>query len=615
MKKKILLMLVIISVLCLLLALSVSATRVEDYNDTFTLQSAGQIVHYQKWFYNEGKSYVRKGYTDNITITFIDEEGQPLTEVAMWEYDEEEGKYYSLVWYISDYELFWEDQTYSDSNVGEQTYPKYTSATYTLSKARAVDLRYVTSSINRSHDVWVDADGNKITKTLEALRAIYHTNGTPDDTSDDIRLQHSQGIGRDTDNYGYFGYDAQFAATGNKIVVGNFRDCDFQSDIEGNYGTSNTWSRADNIQCLWYPDTMVYMYTGVGPVYEVDVGEGMEIIDCQILRDNKRVKEFIIPNSTLYICHEAFRGSDLTKLTIGEGLFSHGNEPYLYTGGADIVVMSKNLLNSAYTGTLRNLLANNAATILFDGTKAEAEALVAKIQSGNSSYNTVAYYDYNTTTERESKNGLAIFYNYNRCEAFFRGQHANGVVKEFANGPLANGTCTEGCTRVGCGISVTTDIPAVFVNPGFSVPEFEGKKVILQEYGINYTSLELYNSLYEDKIIGFGVLAGTKAKLGDVTEIFGADGKVCVDGVAYVSVSERAEKYDLFQMKVAGLEGSDDTNGAYADLALYCCGYYLTSNGETTDSFYMNEGVATATLPTAVSYNSVVASKKESEEK
>ena len=610
MKKKLVLMLAIISVLCLLFALSVSAARVENYNDTYTLRSEGTIVHYQKWYYNEGKSMVRKSYTDSITITFIDEDGNTLTDVAMWEYDEEDGKYYSLVWYISDYELFWEDQTYSDSNVGDQTYPKYTSATYTLSKVRAVDLRYVTSSINKTHNAWVDADGNKITKTLEALRAIYHTNGTPDDTSDDIRLQHSQGIGRDNDNYGYFGYDAQFAATGNKIVVGNFRDCDFQSDIDGNYGTSNTWSRADNIQCLWYPDTMIYMYAGVGPVCEVDVGEGMEIIDCQILRDNKRVKELIIPNSTLYICHEAFRGSDLTKLTIGEGLFSHGDQPYLYTGGADIVVMSKNLLNSAYTGTLRNLLANSAATILFDGTKAEAEALVAKIQSGNSSYNTVAYYDYNTTTERESKNGLAIFYNYNRCDAFYRGQHANGVVKEFANGPLATGTCTEGCTREGCDSCTVTDIPAVFTATGYSHKIYGDKNAIVQTFTVNKDSLAIYNEV-EEKIVGYGLVAATELGLDGSTEIFDNDGNVNTNKAGVVNISAREENFDVFEIKVNGLEGTytnPETSEAtsLADIKVYCCGYCLVQIGGTVASYYASNGVVTETLSGATSYNELI---------
>ncbi|MBQ7761872.1 MAG: hypothetical protein IJ400_07550 [Clostridia bacterium] len=610
MKKKIVLMLSIISVLCVLLALSVSATRVEDYDDTFTLRDSSSIVHYQKWFYTaDSTKYVRKGYTDTVTLSYVDENGNPITEVAMWEYDEEDGKYYSLVWYISDYELTWEDQTYTDDNVGTQTYPKYTAAKYTLSKVRAVDLRYYTyDGTRKCSDVpsWTE------NRTLKVLEGIYLPAGDPNDTADDIKLQDAVGIGRDSDNYGYVGYDAQFAATGNKIVVGNFRDCDFQCDMEGNYGTSNTWSRADNLQCLWYPDTMLHIVGGIGSVSEVDFGDGMEIIACQILRENKRVKEIVIPNSVLYLNNESFRGSDLTKLTIGENLITcPGNNAYLYTGGADVLVISKNLLNT-YVKSISELIANKSATIYFDGNLEQATALMERIISENSStYNgKITLVDYKVTQERGDVSNVCLFYNYNRCEAFYRGQHVIGVVKEFANGPLATGTCVEGCTREGCDNSTTTDIPAVFVNPGFSVPEVGDSKVILQTIAVNYDSLELYNSLYDNKIVSYGVLAGTQKKLGEVTELFDASGNVIVDGAAVANISERSEKYDLFQMKISGLEGSDEVNGAYADLALYCCGYYLTSDGTTTDSYYVSEGAITEVLPTAVSYNTVVASKK-----
>lgn len=306
MKKRLFIFVMMVVMLCTVFAISASA-RTEDYSDTFTLKNSANIVHYEKWYYTNGSSsFVRKAYTDAVTLSFIDADGNPLTEVPMWEYDEEDGRYYSLVWYISDYELTWQDAVYEDANVGKQTYPKYTSAVYTLSPVRAVDLRYVVNQYNTTHDAWKDADGNKITYSLKSLKGIYHTNGTPDDTSDDIRLQHAQGIGRDNDNYGYFGYDAQFEATGNKIVVGNFRDCDFQRDEEGNYGTANTFSRADNLQCIWLPDTVKYWVGGgLSSCSEIDVGDGIEIIACQILRDNKKylLLEFLTVVYTLTTRH------------------------------------------------------------------------------------------------------------------------------------------------------------------------------------------------------------------------------------------------------------------------------------------------------------------------
>ncbi|MBQ8146059.1 MAG: hypothetical protein IJ039_04690, partial [Clostridia bacterium] len=445
MKKKLILMLSMLALLVSVLAISVSAARVENYDDTFTLQNTVSIVHYQKWYYNDNKNYVRKAYTDTVTVSFFDEDGNLLTEVAMWEYDEEEGKYYSLVWYISDYELFWENQTYTDANVGDQTYPKYTNANYTLTSVRALDLRYYTYNSNRSNSSIASWKENK---SLKALEGIYlDVNNTPDDTTDDLKLQDAVGIGRDSDNYDYVGYDAQFAATGNKIVVGNFRDCDFQCDMEANYGTANTWSRADNLQCLWYPDTMLHIVGGIGSVYEVDLGDGMEIIACQILRENKRVKEIKIPNSVLYLNNEAFRGSDLTTLIVGEGLMVHGSEPFKFTGGADNLYLSKNILSESFTSSIVNLVANNGANIYFDGDSVQAAALMERIVQESSSYSgKITLVNYKEQSTRGDLKNVVIFYNYNTCDAFYSSQHKwtgeKVIVENYFEDILVGDSCT-----------------------------------------------------------------------------------------------------------------------------------------------------------------------------
>ena len=505
MKKKLLLVISMVAVLACLFAISISAARVEDYDDTYTLQSGSQIYHYEKWLYNEGKSAVRKTCIDTITVSFFDVAGNPLTEVAMWEYDEAEGRYYSLVWFISDYELFWEDQTHTDGNVGTQTYPKYTHANYTLTPVRALDLRYLThqyGSVCSSIPSW------KESKTLKALEGIYYdVNNTPNDTSDDLKLQDAVGIGRDNDNYGYFGYDAQFAATGNKIVVANFRDCDFQRDVLGNYGTANTWSRADNLQCLWYPDTMLFIEAGIGPVYEVDFGDGMEIIACQILRDNKRIKEVKIPNSVLYLNNEAFRGSDLTTLIIGEGLMVHGNDPFLYTGGSDNIYLSKNIITEQFTSSIPKLVASHSANIFFDGNAAEAAALMEKIIAQDGNYNgKITLVDYNTQADRGSLKNVVIFYNYNRCDAFYNGQHVGEekILVDSEKGYFAEIEFATVCNRC-ANKTVNSTIPAILESKGYSACTFGEGLSITQGYWVNTTAMEAYKVYAPD--FAFGVLA------------------------------------------------------------------------------------------------------------
>lgn len=597
MKKKIILTLAVVIALVTLLAIGVSAARVEDYDAKFTLRDQANIVHYEKWYYNENKNYVRQGYTDTVTVSFIDENGNPLTEVAMWEYDETEDKYYSLVWYISDYKLTWEDKIYTDANVGDQTYPKYTAALYTLSKVRAVDLRYVFNQYNTTHDAWKDADGNKITYSLKSLKGIYLTNGT-EDTSDDLRLQHAQGIGRDNDNYGYVGYDAQFAATGNKIVVGNFRDCDFERDEEGNYGTANTWSRADNLQCLWYPDTVKYICAGIGPVYEVDLGDGMEIIACQVLRDNKKVKEFKVPSTCLFINNEAFRGTDLTKLILSESLALHGSAPFLYTGTSDIVVVSKNTINST-TANITNFLGGKDAkqTIYTDGSLIDATKLQEKLIATNATFGNsgrIVLYDYNTTQQRaDSDKYTVIFYNYNRCEAFYNAQH--DLVSEAGN------TCCGICSRCGetemlenlehtyewifnggkdvsfvaeitaehvckwCKTLENAETIAIIVSTDGYSTEDNGTGVY-QLTKVNKAALNRYAELSE-QTFDYGIFAGIAAEDEGTPLTLDENGNAtAVDTKNTVFASFTGTEYTYLQIKVTGLN---------KDASIYCGAYLI----------------------------------------
>ena len=594
--------------LCAIFAISASA-RIEDYNDTFTLKNSANIVHYEKWYYtNNSSSFVRKAYTDTVTLSFIDEDGNPLTQVPMWEYDAEKGKYYSLVWYISDYKLTWEDAVYEDANVGQQTYPKYTSAVYTLSPVRAVDLRFVFNQYNTTHNSWVDADGNKITYSLKSLKGIYHANGTPDDTSDDIRLHHAQGIGRDNDNYGYWGYDAQFEATGNKIVVGNFRDCDFQRDEEGNYGTSNTFSRADNLQCIWLPDTVKYWVGGgFSSCSEIDLGDGIEIIACQILRDNKKISTFRIPNSCIYVNNEAFRNSGLETLTIGENLVSvGGGSIYQDTNRAITYYLSKNILTkytySKLVGGIMN--GNTGATIYFDGDFDDATALQSKMISNNSNFNSkITLVDYKTTTERGDLKNTVIFYNYNRCDAFYYGyhaivddkdcttadnctrecgievpkgnsSHANSEVLTYANGFDKDGLFCIACQNAGCEVKVEEIKDPIFIAKGYSTND--DKNALNGGFTVDLDALAFYTA--KNGELSYGIVIANAKSFGGKS-FFDENNDVNSDKSLKVEIDSQ---YSMFDCEI----NFGSVNAGAVELII--CAYII--DGENVSFIQYNSG-------------------------
>ncbi|MBQ7906428.1 MAG: hypothetical protein IJ309_00480 [Clostridia bacterium] len=577
MKKRILLVLSMVAILACVLAISVSAARVEDYNDTYTLVGTTNIQQLFRRYTTE-TAYSTEWYTDTITVKFVDENGNEIAEVPLWEYDETECKYYSLIWYISNWEFTTEKEDVTYSEVTTQR-DKYISAVYTLSSARAVDLRFDTSySENKSFSTSSVGYDYSLTVSKPLWGIYYDVNSTPDDTTDDLILQRSTGMGRDKNDYGNIGFEAQFASIGNKIVVANFRDCtgeDFDADCTGNYSTKTTWYLATNLQCLHYHDGFKYMVGGIGPAYEIDLGEGIEVINCQLLRDNKRVKSVVLPNSLIYLGGESFRGSVVKTIVIGEGLlYAPSNVCQWKDGGFENMYVSKNILTK-YLGYVTKHENNgssllnpaSSANIYFDGNLEEATALMNKMISENSSWKESSFTlcDYNEITERGDLKNTVIFYNYNRCDAFYRGQHTETgeYTKTWAGEKfLSQCAITSDCTVCKMSNLVETLAPLFYSN-GYSSSEGADSVAMMQSFGINFEVLGSYKTYYGD--IKFGLVAaynGSGSGFDNTSgQLVTSAGVAINNKVAIVDFTERG--YDLFEMKIAGITSEHQNKEFY----------------------------------------------------
>ena len=599
MKKKLLLIASMVLFLVCLLALSANAARVEDYDATFTLNESTTISQLFRRYTSE-TAYNTAWYYDNVPVQFLDENGNELKEVPMWEYDEEEGRYYSLVWYISErtFTKEKEDVTYNDVTTQRD---KYLSAVYTLKSVRAVDLRFDTSySENRSFKTSLVGYDYELSISKPLWGIFLDVNNTPNDTTDDLKLQGSTGMGRDNNDYGNIGYEAQADSIGNRIVVANFRDCDgddFDADCTGNYGTKTTWYLADNLQCLWYHDGFKYMVGNIGGCYEIDLGDGIEVIACQLLRDNKRIKSLVLPNSLIYMNSEFFRGSVAETLVVGEGLLYAPTNVRLWGGPIKTYYISKNILNmqgyiAKYEGNGSPLL-NSGSDMFFAGSLEEATSLMTRMISENSGYDgKITLVDYNTQQTRGDLKNTVIFYNYNRCDAFYRGVHDTQAI---------NG-CQEKCSRCETiTLSATPDHANVFTQTfagtrffssvnlssvcedcetvefdetlsapfnwvGYSAKTFGDAKGFGQQYVINQSALTRYMEIMASQgvTVTYGVVAAGTSSAGQPLEI--VDG-VVTDKAGAESICFNQIKYDAFFMNITGI---DDAN---LDANLVCCAY------------------------------------------
>ena len=597
MKKKLLLFFTLVVVVCCIFAISISAQ--ENYGAEYTLSNKTTLIQYNSFNYTNGENQVTANATnkDEVTITFLDENGNTITSVPMWEYDEEDGKYYGLVWYIKDYELTYvmaDQYVWAQANgkwgnqydtEGDQR-RKYTAVTYTLAKVRAVDLTYEFSTDKKTYSYTNNNHENctwtwsKNGQSFTALKQIYL------DAEKTIKLQAPVGVGQGSKPNGYEGYEAQFEATGNKIVVANLKDLSFQTHYTDS-SSKSLWTLATNLQCLWYPDTVVHLASGVGTYVREIEFEGLEVIGCQMFRDNKYITEFRVPNKCEYVCDETFRETGIKIIRYGESVKIVANAA-LSGITPTTYYLTTNFISDSYLTGFTNttwgygyIINSNKATVYFAGTKDEAEELWAKISADNSNYTEVYYYDYNSVTERETTTGMAIFYNYNKCDALYSGEHIEKTVDnnecfiadctrcDIENLYVGNesthiyskaitygnydkaGVKATTCKNAGCTYCVEEEAKPLFFCNGYSVPE-NNRIAVSVSYTIDKNAIIEYKTVNAD--FEYGVFAVLESKIG-TNDIIKQDGTLTTSSVC---ANLTGEPLTAVTLKIVGFTTESD---------------------------------------------------------
>ena len=609
-------------VLCLLMfAGTVSAASVgEGYNAEYVLENKTTLIHYGQFNYTNGEDQVVSNAEnkDAVNITFVDVDGNVLTKVPMWEYDQEDGKYYSLVWYIVEQELSytWADQyVWANANgkwgnqydtEGDQR-KKYTDVVYTIDSVRAVDLTYEYGTTQKSYTYnnknhancsWTWARNGAEFKTL---KTIYL------DAEKTQKLQAPVGVGQGNKPNGYEGYEAQMEATGNRIIVANLKDLDFQTHYTDSSNKS-LWTLATNLQCIWYPDTVVHVNSTIGANVREVVFEGLEVIGCQLFRENKYITEFRVPNKCEYICDETFRETNIKTLTYGESVKIVANAALSGTSPTTYY-LSKNIVSSNYLTGYTNvtwgygyIINSNKATIYLVGDLSDAELLWTKMSQDNTSYTEVHYYDYNKVKVREGSTGIAIFYNYNRCDAFYESTHAPS--DEIHGGFLGQAFASEYKIYTECGRECGTEnvietIGQLIHLKGYSTSEIPGNKAMMHSFVVDKTLVSKYQEHFAD--LKFGVLAvGENTSSPFNGSLIDAQGNKAHEKIAMSEFTNR--DFDEIEIKVGGIDG-------YEDRDLYFCGYVI--GGE---SVYYIQNDTVATKATTITYTQVCTIVAEKEE-
>ncbi len=223
-----------------------------------------------------------------------------------------------------------------------------------------------------------------------------------------------------------------------------------------------------------------------------------------------------------------------------------------------------------------------------------------------------------------SPEAWTIVYDYNKCNAFYNGEHENdispcvincdrcktyGVAKENPVHRLDSkvkytsytekGLYIVGCTNEGCSHAITEEMPALFACLGYSAPE-NGDGGITLGFLVNNEAVAEYEEM-TDKVVNYGVFAVSGKKLGD-NEIFGEDGTAAGGVLSF----EITTSFEAFEIKIDGFK-TDDQKEAMLAIGAYV---KVTEGEEVTYSYLQESAPADGENYHFTSYNGVLNSLK-----
>ncbi len=252
-------------------------------------------------------------------------------------------------------------------------------------------------------------------------------------------------------------------------------------------------------------------------------------------------------------------------------------------------------------------------TFIFTGTRAEAEALQAYYKEWTLANNPghapnssklydavlVSASEFDVTAEPV---GYHFVYGYNKCEAFYDGQHTisdEAECKFEGEDYVSRYISVCACTR-GCGEDAVTEIAGpLFTNKGYSVYEENGKGSIAFGLYIDEKNISDYEAYTGEKVT-FGFVIGSESSELD-GNIIGADGACLLDGAIVTDFATIDFKsFSIYNLKLTGI--STDLQKAKS---IYCSAYVL--DGDSVS--YIGDSVTKKAL--SVSYNSLFEAKKD----
>ncbi len=317
-----------------------------------------------------------------------------------------------------------------------------------------------------------------------------------------------------------------------------------------------------------------------------------------VFKNCTSLKTLIFPNSLTHVDNGAFSGcTGLQTLVLGASFATTSQCPAIPKTLASIVISETYQYNGTlFSGDTNKFSCPATFVVYYTGTKTQAEALQAINTScwEVSHSKLVSYEEFTSESFVRDDSEHYMVYGYNKCEAFYAGEHDEGDVEQKFEGQkyITNFVNASTCQR--CALNFVVGDPIcgpLFKDLGYST-EDEGT-AFTYAILVNDANIATYIENTGDTLV-YGFIVGKYVE-GDPEDIISADGIAQVSNAIVTNFAEvKYENLNRFNLKF--------TNITNPDLQLYCNAYVSNGTevayiGNLTES-YKPLPITFATLPT-----------------
>ena len=321
------------------------------------------------------------------------------------------------------------------------------------------------------------------------------------------------------------------------------------------------------------------------------VGNGSAFSKCTSL------KTLIFPNSLTHIDNAAFSGcTALETLVLGASFATTNQCPAIPKTLTSIIISETyNYNGTLFSGDTNKFSCPATFVVYYTGTLAQAQTLQATNTScWEISHSTlVSYEEFTSDSFARDESVHYMVYGYNKCEAFYKGEHTKSEVESKFLGQdyVTDFVNASTCTR--CELEFIVGEPIcgpLFDDLGYSTED--NGTAFAYAIIVNSTNIDKYIEVTGDTLV-YGFIVGLYAE-NSTGDIINANGEAQIaNSLVFDFTEPKYDNLNRFELKF--------TNITNTDLGLYCNAYVINDTdvsyiGAVTED-YKAQPITFANLP------------------